>query len=302
MKTFMKKWKWKILILVYLCFIYGNSLTPAAISSKESGYFLAKIQDFLAGAGMDAWWLTEHLVRKAAHFTEYAGLGFLLAMNTGAGIAPVFCLLKGNVTAVLFMPFVDETIQLFVEGRSGQISDVWLDMAGIVTGIMVTAGFMKMTGALKKLAEKLQRERAAETGAGIMNYKVVMAYDGSRYNGWQKQGNTDKTIQGKLEQILFKMTGEEIEVHGSGRTDAGVHARGQVANFHIDWKKLEVQEKRELEKMPETRLDRAVKGKNVAERKRRIRSWNISMSICRRILRFYPVKWLRSVSTAAFQQ
>ena len=45
-----------------------------------------------------------------------------------------------------------------------------------------------------------------------MNYKVVMAYDGSRYNGWQKQGNTDKTIQGKLEQILFKMTGEEIEV------------------------------------------------------------------------------------------
>lgn len=44
--------------------------------------------------------------------------------------------------------------------------------------------------------------------------------------------------------------------------------------------------------MPETRLDRAVKGKNVAERKRRIRSWNISMSICRRILRFYPVKWL----------
>ena len=102
MKTFMKKWKWKILILVYLCFIYGNSLTPAAISSKESGYFLAKIQDFLAGAGMDAWWLTEHLVRKAAHFTEYAGLGFLLAMNTGAGIAPVFCLLKGNVTAVLF--------------------------------------------------------------------------------------------------------------------------------------------------------------------------------------------------------
>lgn len=81
-----------------------------------------------------------------------------------------------------------------------------------------------------------------------MNYKVVMAYDGSRYNGWQKQGNTDKTIQGKLEQILFKMTGEEIEVHGSGRTDAGVHARGQVANFHIDWKKLEVQEMRELEK------------------------------------------------------
>ena len=55
-----------------------------------------------------------------------------------------------------------------------------------------------------------------------MNYKVVMAYDGSRYNGWQKQGNTDKTIQGKLEQILLKMTGEEIEVHGSGLSVASV--------------------------------------------------------------------------------
>lgn len=76
-----------------------------------------------------------------------------------------------------------------------------------------------------------------------MNYKVVMAYDGTRYNGWQKQGNTDKTIQGKLEQILFKMTGEEIEVHGSGRTDAGVHAKGQVANFHIDWGKMKKTEK-----------------------------------------------------------
>ena len=94
-----------------------------------------------------------------------------------------------------------------------------------------------------------------------MNYKVVMAYDGSRYNGWQKQGNTDKTIQGKLEQILFKMTGEEIEVHGSGRTDAGVHARGQVANFHIDWKNWKSRRSGNVEKMPETRLDRAVKGK-----------------------------------------
>ena len=104
MKTFMKKWKWKILILVYLCFIYGNSLTPAAISSKESGYFLAKIQDFLAGAGMDAWWLTEHLVRKAAHFTEYAGLGFTGDEYRGRNSACILPL-KGNVTAVLFYAF-----------------------------------------------------------------------------------------------------------------------------------------------------------------------------------------------------
>ena len=68
------------------------------------------------------------------------------------------------------------------------------------------------------------------------NIKLVLEYDGSRYDGWQKQGNTDNTIQGKLETILLKWTGENIEIHGSGRTDAGVHARGQVANFHVDSK------------------------------------------------------------------
>lgn len=65
------------------------------------------------------------------------------------------------------------------------------------------------------------------------NYKIVLQYEGTRYDGWQKQKNTENTIQGKLERILARMTGEEVEVHGSGRTDAGVHARGQVANFHL---------------------------------------------------------------------
>lgn len=68
------------------------------------------------------------------------------------------------------------------------------------------------------------------------NIKLILEYDGSRYDGWQKQGNTDNTIQGKLEAILEKWTGEETEIHGSGRTDAGVHAKGQVANFHVDAK------------------------------------------------------------------
>lgn len=64
------------------------------------------------------------------------------------------------------------------------------------------------------------------------NYKMVLAYDGTSYNGWQKQGNTRNTIQGKLEFILSRLLEEEIEVDGSGRTDAGAHAKGQVANFH----------------------------------------------------------------------
>lgn len=68
----------------------------------------------------------------------------------------------------------------------------------------------------------------------MRNIKITIAYDGSRYNGWQRQDHTDNTIQGKLEQLISRMTGEEIEIHGSGRTDGGVHAHGQVANFHTD--------------------------------------------------------------------
>ena len=66
----------------------------------------------------------------------------------------------------------------------------------------------------------------------IKNYRMVLEYDGSRYDGWQKQGNTEQTIQGKLEHVLERMLGQAVEVHGSGRTDAGVHALAQVANFH----------------------------------------------------------------------
>lgn len=65
------------------------------------------------------------------------------------------------------------------------------------------------------------------------NIRLLLQYDGSRYEGWQKQKHTDKTIQGKLEQILEQLYGVSVEVHGSGRTDAGVHAMGQVANFHV---------------------------------------------------------------------
>ena len=56
------------------------------------------------------------------------------------------------------------------------------------------------------------------------NVAMLLEYDGSRYDGWQKQGNTGNTIQGRLETVLEKMTGIHQEVHGSGRTDAGVHA------------------------------------------------------------------------------
>ena len=68
----------------------------------------------------------------------------------------------------------------------------------------------------------------------MKNYGFTVSYDGSRYEGWQRQTRTKETIQGKLEETLEKVTGEKGQVIGAGRTDAGVHALGQYANVHLE--------------------------------------------------------------------
>lgn len=65
-------------------------------------------------------------------------------------------------------------------------------------------------------------------------YKMEIAYDGSRYQGWQRLGDTDKTIQGKIEGVLSRYLERNVEIDGSGRTDAGVHALCQTASFEAD--------------------------------------------------------------------
>ena len=68
----------------------------------------------------------------------------------------------------------------------------------------------------------------------MRNYCLVLRYDGTRYRGWQKQGNTDRTIQSKLETLLSRLLDQPVEVAGSGRTDAGVHALAQTASFRAE--------------------------------------------------------------------
>lgn len=68
----------------------------------------------------------------------------------------------------------------------------------------------------------------------MRNIRLLLQYEGTRYQGWQRQKSSGNTIQGKLEMLLTRMCGEPVEIQGSGRTDAGVHAVGQVANFHTD--------------------------------------------------------------------
>lgn len=68
----------------------------------------------------------------------------------------------------------------------------------------------------------------------MRNFKLMICYDGSRYKGWQKQGNTGDTIQDRLERLLSRVLEQPVELNGSGRTDAGVHARRQTCSFRAD--------------------------------------------------------------------
>jgi tRNA pseudouridine38-40 synthase len=75
----------------------------------------------------------------------------------------------------------------------------------------------------------------------LSTYKIVLSYDGTDYHGWQKQPQR-KTVQGTLEDVLFRFQSQRIPVMGAGRTDAGVHALGQVAHFraHLDLDDIEL--------------------------------------------------------------
>lgn len=67
----------------------------------------------------------------------------------------------------------------------------------------------------------------------MYNYKIILEFDGTRYSGWQRLKGNENTVQGKIESCLTKMQGIPIEICGCGRTDAGVHASGYTASFHL---------------------------------------------------------------------
>ena len=67
----------------------------------------------------------------------------------------------------------------------------------------------------------------------MTNIKLTIEYHGLPYSGWQYQKN-EKTVQGEIEKAIFKFSGEKKTIQGAGRTDAGVHAIGQCANFELE--------------------------------------------------------------------
>lgn len=153
---------WHIALFLYTAFIYSNSLTPAALSSQESGAVLRLLHSVLGELGLTVPWLTEHVVRKCAHFGEYFILGLLLTQSLNHTKLKGQGRIWGQLYLTITLPFIDETLQLFTSGRSGQISDVWLDMGGAAAGtalFFLAAAVFNHTGQKRGTGDRIRRNR-----------------------------------------------------------------------------------------------------------------------------------------------
>ena len=121
-----------------IAFIFSNSMAVAEVSSVSSGRVLQLLQAVLRRLGMPglAQRLTMHLVRKLAHFCEYLLEGFLLMLCMRVYSRRPLRHITVPMLAGVLTALTDETIQLFSEGRSSQVTDVWLDSAGVLAGIL----------------------------------------------------------------------------------------------------------------------------------------------------------------------
>ena len=120
-----------VLIVLNLCFIWGNSMMNAVESEDLSGGVLAWIGQFFPFLLTDA---GHNFLRKAAHFSEFCLLGVLVSARQLAAGEPPKRTLSGFG---LMVACIDETIQLYVPGRAGSLIDVWIDTAGFVTGTVL---------------------------------------------------------------------------------------------------------------------------------------------------------------------
>lgn len=139
MKKVRPVWLWRLACALWLALIFSQSAMPGAASQAESDGLLSVLDGVLP-------FLTHFLLRKMAHIGEFAVLGVLLGKSLGRTDAML--LLAGLICAL-----TDETIQLFVVGRSSQVSDVWVDFTGILAGVALLRlyqRFRKRKNARKK--------------------------------------------------------------------------------------------------------------------------------------------------------
>lgn len=138
-----------------IVFIFSNSMQVAQVSEGASGRVLGMLQGILRHLGMPgaADRLTMHIVRKLAHFCEYMLEGFLLMLCLRVYTRHFFKHVSWPILGGLLTALTDETIQLHVPGRSGQVTDVWIDFSGVMTGLfvgLVLLGLVRMCVLLYK--------------------------------------------------------------------------------------------------------------------------------------------------------
>ena len=126
-------------LIACIAFIFSNSMQVGDVSEEASGRVLTLVQNVLTRLGMPgiANRVTMHIIRKLAHFCEYMLEGFLLALCLRVYTRHFIRHISWPILGGLLTALSDETIQLFSDGRSSQVMDVWIDFAGVMTGILV---------------------------------------------------------------------------------------------------------------------------------------------------------------------
>ena len=126
-------------LIACIWYIFSNSMAAATVSTGASGRVLAWMRIILRRLGQPglAEHLTMHIVRKLAHFCEYLLEGFLLMLCLRVYTRHFFKHVSWPMLGGLLTALTDEAIQLFVPGRSGQVTDIWIDFSGVMTGLLV---------------------------------------------------------------------------------------------------------------------------------------------------------------------
>lgn len=127
-----RKYKWLFFVLFsgWTVMIFTRSMQNAQVSTEESALVLELLKRLFP---VD---MTIGQVRKVAHFAEFAVLGVLAQLAFGGFFRTGRAGVAFSVVAGLVIALCDETVQLFVEGRSGEVKDVWLDLLGAITGAL----------------------------------------------------------------------------------------------------------------------------------------------------------------------
>lgn len=152
-----------ILSITFVCFIWGNSLLSEKESEVLSLYVRDLVNNILRSIGINVK-VDNYMVRKSAHFTEHMCFGACLFVTLRSYTRDIIKYL-GNILFIgLFVPVIDEFIQLFIDGRGGEIKDVIIDFSGILTGIIIAS-------IIVRLVDRNKNKEREIVGARYKNYK-----------------------------------------------------------------------------------------------------------------------------------